>query len=290
MEPIRSTAIEILEMLESLSAPAVITKNKHRDSENNFRADPKVSGRWLDGYWRGKPTRVTPGGGYGIHFVERDSRVWIGKFQGTLVSPNASGRYSLILDAVKCFEVTDLNEISEAQTKLRAILKQPGAVNYSYFSSKFDFETRSTVGWDLADIEARYADRTTQRQALVDARLGQGDYRRHLLDLWGHRCAVTGIGLQDVIVASHAMPWRDANDAQRLDPYNGLPLIATLDKLFDAGLIAFNPISGDMLVSPRLSDEERELLGLPAPLRQKPTKRLARYLRHHRRMRFQNTA
>lgn len=289
MDPIHTTAIDFLERLEAIAAPAVITKNIHSDAEENFRADSKVPGRWLDGYWKGKPTRVSPGAGFGIHFVERDRRVWIGEYQGALEGDR--GRYSLILDAVQYFEVTNLDEAGEAQTKLRAILKQNGAVTYSYYQpEEFGVEARSTVNQDLADIEVRYADRPTQRQALVDARLGQGRYRNCLLALWGSRCAVTGIGLLNVIIASHAMPWRDANDEQRLDPCNGLPLIATLDKLFDAGLIAFDPATGDMRVSPALSDNERKLMGVPAPLRKKPTMPQALYLRHHLENRFQGKA
>lgn len=39
--------------------------------------------------------------------------------------------------------------------------------------------------------------------------------------------------------ASHAKPWRTSSDQERLDPHNGLPLIATLGVLFDRGLIGF---------------------------------------------------
>lgn len=288
MTPILSTAIDLLEMLEALAAPAVITKNKHKDAEENFRADPTVSGRWLDGYWKGEPTRMSSGAGFGIHFVERDARIWIGEYQG--VCEDGSGRYSLVLDAVQCFDVTDLDEDGEAQTKLRAILKQNGAVTYSYYEpEELSFWVRSTVNQDLADIEDRYADRPTQRQALVDARLGQGRYRNRLLALWENRCAVTNIGLLSIIIASHAMPWREASDKQRLDPCNGLPLVATLDKLFDAGLIAFDPDTGEMRVSPSLSANESKMLGLPAPLRKKPTLAQALYLQHHMDNRFSRT-
>lgn len=289
MVPIHTTAIDFLERLEALAAPAVITKNTHSDYEENFRADSKVSGRWLDGYWKGKPTRVSAGAGFGIHFVERNRRVWIGEYQGALEGDD--GRYSLILDAVQYFEVANLDEAGEAQTRLRAILKQNGAVTYSYYEpDEFVVEARFTVNQDIADIENRYADRPTQRQALVDARLGQGGYRNRLLALWGSRCAVTGTRLLNVIIASHAMPWRDANDEQRLDPCNGLPLIATLDRLFDAGLIAFDPATGDMQISPALSDNERKLMGVPAPLRKKPTMRQALYLRHHLENKFKTSA
>lgn len=288
MKSIRITAIDILKRLEALPTMAVITKNRRPDAAKNFRTDPKIPGRWLNGYWRGQPTRVYPQDGFGIHFVERDRLIWIGDYQGAL-QDGEKGRYSLILDSVQCFKVINLNEVGEAQVKLWEILTQPGAVTYSYHEpKKFSDDAIFTVNQDLADIEARYADRPTQRQALVDARLGQGGYRNRLLALWGNQCAVTGTGLLNVIIASHAMPWQKANDKQRLDPCNGLPLIATLDKLFDAGLIAFDPATGEMKVSPVLSDNERKLMGVPASLRKKLTRPQALYLRYHLENKFQS--
>jgi hypothetical protein len=43
-----------------------------------------------------------------------------------------------------------------------------------------------------------------------------------------------------------------------LDPSNGLPLVASLDALFDAGLISFAP-SGRLIVSSTLNAAERRI-------------------------------
>lgn len=60
-----------------------------------------------------------------------------------------------------------------------------------------------------------------------------------------------------------------------------MPLIANLDRLFDNHLIAFDPDTGDMRVSDLLTPKDCALVGVPAGLRKKPTKRQAVYLRHH---------
>lgn len=101
----------------------------------------------------------------------------------------------------------------------------------------------------------------TERAALILARVGQGRYRKGLLDLWQGRCALTGLDIEPVLVASHAKPWRDCSNAERLDPYNGLLLSATLDRLFDVGLISFGD-GGDLLVSPALGTTALQRLGL----------------------------
>ena len=134
---------------------------------------------------------------------------------------------------------------------------------------------------DLAAIAERYPDNPTTRERLVQARLGQGTYRAALLALWDDACAVTGCGLAPVLVASHAKPWADSTDDERLDPHNGLPLVGTLDRLFDTGLIGFDPATGTMHVADAVDEQDQVLFGIPAPLRRKPGRKLAAYLQHH---------
>ena len=133
---------------------------------------------------------------------------------------------------------------------------------------------------DLQEVACAPLPETT-RAALVEARLGQGRYRQQLLKAWGNACAVTGCTVQAALRASHCKPWRDSDNAERLDAANGLLLVATLDALFDSGLIAFDD-DGTMQVSPVLHPEECDMLGVPAPLRRRPTPAQVRYLQHHR--------
>ena len=60
------------------------------------------------------------------------------------------------------------------------------------------------------------------------------------MDYWDRRCAVTGVDQGELLRASHIKPWaRCANDAERLDPHNGLLLVADWDAAVDAGLLTF---------------------------------------------------
>ncbi len=134
---------------------------------------------------------------------------------------------------------------------------------------------------DLKSILAGRAD-TTTKEALAHARVGQGRFRSEVMKLWGSRCCVTGSIIRDAIRASHIKPWRNSTDQERLDPNNGLPLIATLDALFDAGLITFES-GGTMLISKRVDAGERNRLGLRArKLERKPSGQTAKYLAYHR--------
>ena len=64
------------------------------------------------------------------------------------------------------------------------------------------------------------------------------NYRNELLDLWGG-CAVTGCQNLSVLIASHIKAYKDCEEAERYDKYNGLLLTPCYDKVFDLYLISF---------------------------------------------------
>ncbi len=106
----------------------------------------------------------------------------------------------------------------------------------------------------------------TERLAEVRQRVGQDHVRRALMGYWGSKCAITGCTAPELLRASHAKPWKDSSDRERLDVHNGLLLVAHLDAAFDAGLISVAE-DGGVLVSPTLGAVERRVLGLDAPVR-----------------------
>lgn len=113
------------------------------------------------------------------------------------------------------------------------------------------------------ELEARLARLdATERTRKVRERIGQDLYREALMQFWGGRCALTGIELPPGLLrASHAKPWADASDDERLDPFNGLLLTVRYDALFDQGWIAFDD-AGQLLASPALDASMRAFLGL----------------------------
>ncbi|SDH04390.1 HNH endonuclease [Pelagibacterium luteolum] len=141
------------------------------------------------------------------------------------------------------------------------------------------YANTSTEPTDVTQLLALEGITETERLRLVEARLGQGRFRDQVLAKWQGACAVTGVRLTRVIRASHIKPWREASHAERLDADNGLPLVATLDALFDAGLISFDD-SGNMLKHADVLAEEN--VQLERGLRSRPNDRTAEYLRYHR--------
>ncbi|MBQ8050422.1 MAG: HNH endonuclease [Bacteroidaceae bacterium] len=109
----------------------------------------------------------------------------------------------------------------------------------------------------------------------VKTRVNQNVFRQIVLANYDRRCALTGIDITELLVASHIIPWAE-NKQERLNPENGICLSSLYDKAFDKGLISFtgdhhvifsarlkanvgkeyyakyfHPIEGAMLVTPR---------------------------------------
>lgn len=134
---------------------------------------------------------------------------------------------------------------------------------------------------DIALIEQSAEVAETTREALIDARLGQGKFRQDLIQRFGRACAVTGCSFLPLLRASHIKPWSESTNAERLDPDNGLLLTANLDALFDRGLISFSD-KGELIRSQQLPYDVLAHLG---PLTKLPLSLSAEqrgYLKHHR--------
>lgn len=104
----------------------------------------------------------------------------------------------------------------------------------------------------------------TERQAVVNARRGQGRYRKNLEEI-EKACRITGVTDTRLLKASHIKPWRScATNHERLDGNNGLLLSYHVDHLFDRGYISFSD-EGEMLLSNRLDPREVARLGIRMP-------------------------
>lgn len=179
--------------------------------------------------------------------------------------------------AVSLTSMAALDEFVRGATGALSATKAEGVAPASPVLPQGDEEDSSAGGIDplllkaaAAEVDADMAGRplsVTTRQQLIEARLGQGRFRQEMLRIWDGRCALTGCGVVRTLVASHAIAWRDDKSPEvRLDPYNGLLLTASIDKLFDLGLISFDD-DGKLLHRPSLSASDLASLGVAAGAR-----------------------
>jgi len=101
----------------------------------------------------------------------------------------------------------------------------------------------------------------TEKSALILARRGQGIFKQRVQTV-ETRCRVTGVDRIEHLRASHCKPWRDSDNAERLDGENGLLLTPSIDHLFDRGFISFEA-DGTLIVSPVAHRRSLERMGVP---------------------------
>ena len=144
-------------------------------------------------------------------------------------------------------------------------------------SKKLDIDTEKGI---VKYSKPHLKPNKTERKGLVTSRVGQGFYRQELIKKFDNKCAVTGINLEEILIASHIIPWRHSNDEERLDIENGILLSPLYDSLFDKNLISFQD-NGDIIISKKIQDTELiSLIDINANI--KITEGMKKYLINHR--------
>ena len=79
-----------------------------------------------------------------------------------------------------------------------------------------------------------------EREATVMQRIHQQYFRNLLVKNYHGRCCMTGIGIDQLLVASHIKPWNVSDAVEKTAAGNGLLLNAFHDKAFDRGFITID--------------------------------------------------
>lgn len=88
--------------------------------------------------------------------------------------------------------------------------------------------------FDIKDLKGE----TAIRQ--VKTRVNQSVFRQMVLANYSAKCAISGIDIPELLLASHIMPW-SINEEHRLNPENGICFSALYDKAYDKGIIGITP-------------------------------------------------
>ena len=90
----------------------------------------------------------------------------------------------------------------------------------------------------------------------VKTRVNQNVFRQIVMSNYDNKCAITGIDIPDLLVASHIIPW-SKNEKERLNPENGICLSPLYDCAYDKGYIAIN-VKYEILLSKELKKKHIE--------------------------------
>ncbi|MES2278566.1 MAG: HNH endonuclease [Bacteroidota bacterium] len=76
-------------------------------------------------------------------------------------------------------------------------------------------------------------------ERLMKARVNQVLFRKVILSNYSNSCAICGLDVDSLLVASHILKWSE-NQSNRLNPENGLCLCNIHDKAFEVGFIGIS--------------------------------------------------
>jgi putative restriction endonuclease len=126
-------------------------------------------------------------------------------------------------------------------------IKQVEPIWNEFISNKAEllFESEKILAsLENKTLETKFADILSGTENLkgetklreVKTRVNQNVFRQIVLANYNTKCAISGIDLPDLLVASHIIPWAK-NEEERLNPENGICLSALYDRAYDKGLI-----------------------------------------------------
>lgn len=143
---------------------------------------------------------------------------------------------------------------------------------------------------DLAEIERTVPD-ATEREALVQARIGQGRFRGDVTRLWGKGevCALTGIALPELLTASHVKRLARGIERRAAGPGQWPAAGRACRQAVRPHLLSFDPQRGDLrsVIAPIAQTDTARLgltPGMPlrtAHLSPSAVRRLEAYMRGH---------
>jgi len=175
----------------------------------------------------------------------------------------------------------------EISQQLFSVLESHSDVKISMLGDLKPYLARNNAQDDVheVDIIQRVNIGPLEKENLVKSRRGQGIFKTNV-KMIERECRVTKLRDKDFLIASHIKPWKDSNDAEKIDGNNGLLLSPHIDKLFDSGLISFAD-NGDLLVSSKLNMDVLKIWGINERLNAGSfSAEQVVYLKFHRENRF----
>jgi putative restriction endonuclease len=146
-------------------------------------------------------------------------------------------------------------------------IKQVEPIWIEFINNKEDllFESENVLAdLEKQSIETKFAEILSGIENLkgetkireVKTRVNQNVFRQIVLANYNRKCAITGIDIPDLLVASHIVPW-SLNEIERLNPENGICLSALYDRAYDKGLIGITE-KYQIIISSELKTKEKK--------------------------------
>lgn len=139
----------------------------------------------------------------------------------------ATGRHGMASGAKTCQPYWD-----EFNNNREALLYESEKILAEYQNKTIEEKFKDSLG----DIDKLQGEDKVRE---VKTRVNQAVFRSIIVSNYSGKCALTGIDVPELLVASHIKPWA-VDVKERLNPENGICLSSLYDAAFDKGLIGFD--------------------------------------------------
>lgn len=126
---------------------------------------------------------------------------------------------------------------------------------------------------------------TAEAEANAKIRRSYKHFERAVHEKWHGQCAICGLDVPELLHATYAKPWKDCSVVEMIDPMNGLLLCFNHEALYKKGFISFDG-TGRIHLSPQLSPEHFEQLGLHPKLKVRREEQNKPYYKWHKKYIF----
>lgn len=169
-----------------------------------------------------------------------------------VLGPHLASKYAPLQPNGNGLQSVYLTEVSESFAQILLGIIGPEVEPVQEVAKGIDLKATDDLDlWDSKIEHEVSQDPTiasTEREAIIRARKGQGLFKSRVLKIES-QCRITGVNNPIHLIASHAKPWRDSTNEERLNGENGLLLTPSIDHLFDRGFIGFEN-NGELIISP----------------------------------------
>lgn len=149
-----------------------------------------------------------------------------------------------------------------------------------FINTDFEKENNDIIETNIENVKNDKYLTSTEKNIIILSRIGQGLYRKNLINYW-NSCSTYSYKKYDLLIASHIKPWKNSNNFERIDHFNGLLLPPNYDKLFDRGYISFDK-KGKIKFSKFINDNDKSFFGLNNEVQlQKIDQNHLKYLEYH---------
>lgn len=149
-----------------------------------------------------------------------------------------------------------LSSTSKADRELWNAFKENSSEIAELAEAIYETRVRTPALPKGANSEIKIPQGPTETWREVKTRRVQRFFRKTVLTSYNNRCAISGLAIPELLVASHIIPWAE-NENRRADPTNGIALNALYDKAFDRHLISFDQ-DFRLVLSERLKQDAKD--------------------------------